>query len=215
MAVTIPRFTLVEILAASSGKPTVRKWNPGASEAPALLTSPKTLGVTMTDSDFAEPLAVMRRGYLRDVAEQNAEVWAVGDLLWAKSDGSITKTRPTAPLPLVRIGTVFSGPDGGDLFVIDVNVEALPAITELSGVLVDAPADKDVLIYVAASSRYETRQIVHNTDLSGLSTAGAHPAAAISNTPAGDIAATDVQAALNELDSEKCGRRWAWAMGGE
>jgi hypothetical protein len=30
-----------------------------------------------------------------------------------------------------------------------------------------------------------------------------HPASAIVNTPAGNIAATDVQAALNELDSEK------------
>jgi hypothetical protein len=32
---------------------------------------------------------------------------------------------------------------------------------------------------------------------------GAHAASAISNTPAGNIAATDVQAALNELDNEK------------
>lgn len=35
------------------------------------------------------------------------------------------------------------------------------------------------------------------------STANAHPASAISNTPAGDIAATNVQAAINELDTEK------------
>lgn len=34
-------------------------------------------------------------------------------------------------------------------------------------------------------------------------TSGAHAASAISNTPAGNIAATDVQAALNELDTEK------------
>lgn len=35
------------------------------------------------------------------------------------------------------------------------------------------------------------------------STANAHPASAISNTPSGGIAATNVQAAINELDSEK------------
>lgn len=43
---------------------------------------------------------------------------------------------------------------------------------------------------------------VHNA-LSGRSDADAHPASAIANTPAGNIAATTVQAAINELDSEK------------
>jgi hypothetical protein len=42
----------------------------------------------------------------------------------------------------------------------------------------------------------------HNT-LSGRSTANSHPASAITNTPAGAIAATDVQAAIDELDTEK------------
>lgn len=35
------------------------------------------------------------------------------------------------------------------------------------------------------------------------STSGAHPASAITNTPAGNVAAADVQAAINELDTEK------------
>jgi hypothetical protein len=39
--------------------------------------------------------------------------------------------------------------------------------------------------------------------LSGRTAAGSHPASAISNTPAGTIAATDVQAAIDELDTEK------------
>lgn len=43
---------------------------------------------------------------------------------------------------------------------------------------------------------------VHNA-LSGRSDPDAHPASAIANTPAGNIAATTVQAAINELDSEK------------
>ncbi len=46
-------------------------------------------------------------------------------------------------------------------------------------------------------------QIDHGS-LSGL-TDKDHPASAIINTPAGGIAATDVQAAINELDSEKIG----------
>lgn len=45
---------------------------------------------------------------------------------------------------------------------------------------------------------------LHNS-LPGRSVANAHPASAITNTPAGNIASTDVQAALNELDTEKLG----------
>ena len=42
----------------------------------------------------------------------------------------------------------------------------------------------------------------HNS-LTGRTAAGSHPASAISNTPAGTIAATDVQAAIDELGTEK------------
>lgn len=42
----------------------------------------------------------------------------------------------------------------------------------------------------------------HNS-LTGRTAVDAHPAAAITNTPAGSIAATDTQSAINELDTEK------------
>ena len=44
----------------------------------------------------------------------------------------------------------------------------------------------------------------HNAIL-GRSEADAHPASSVTNTPAGNIAATTVQAALDELDTEKIG----------
>ena len=103
----INKFTLVQIIGNASGKPTVQAWSPSAYEQPGLSSAHKVLGVTMTDSEYEQPIAVMKRGYLRDVNEQNGETWAVGDILWAKSDGSITNVRPTAPLPLVVVGTVF------------------------------------------------------------------------------------------------------------
>ena len=53
--------------------------------------------------------------------------------------------------------------------------------------------------YVIAAGSSPT---VHNA-LSGRAGADAHPASSITNTPAGNIAATTVQAAINELDSEK------------
>ena len=54
----------------------------------------------------------------------------------------------------------------------------------------------------SASSVGGTSPTVHNS-LSGRASADTHPASSITNTPAGNIAATTVQAAINELDSEK------------
>jgi hypothetical protein len=198
---TIARFTLVEIIGAESSHASVQPWDPAAYEQPGLDTAHRILGVTMTASESQEPVAVMRRGVLRDVARQNGETWAVGDVLWAKSDGSITKTRPAAPLPFVLVGTVFETIN--TLHTVDVDVRVLPSLGELSGVSVETPADLDVLIYKVATHVWEPRRLVHNTDLDGLATASAHPASAITNTPAGDIAATTVQAAIDELDDEK------------
>ena len=168
----IARFTLVEHFNNLNDKPSVKPWNPSTPEAPGLGTAHKIVGVTMTSSDYEEPLAVMKRGYLRDVAEQNGETWAVGDVLWATSGGSISKTRPTAPVPFVLVGTVFDGPDGGDLFAIDVDVRVLPSIMELSNVSVETPANLDVMIYNLASTYYEPRRLVHGTDISSLGSAG-------------------------------------------
>ena len=42
-----------------------------------------------------------------------------------------------------------------------------------------------------------------HTGLTDRDSVNSHPASAITNTPAGNIAATDVQAAINELDTEK------------
>jgi len=163
---TIPRFTLVQIDAAQDGHAAVVPWNPGAYEQPGLSTTHKLLGVTMTTSEYQEPLAVMRRGVLRDVARQNAETWAVGDILWAKDDGSITKTRPAAPLPLVVIGTVFE--TISTLHTVDVDVRVLPSLGELSGVLVETPADLDVFIHKASTNLWEPRRLTHLTDLSNI-----------------------------------------------
>lgn len=49
----------------------------------------------------------------------------------------------------------------------------------------------------------QAEQITVHNDLTGRDTADAHPGTAISNNPAGTISATTVQAAINELDTEK------------
>jgi hypothetical protein len=69
---------------------------------------------------------------------------------------------------------------------------------------VTVDTDKDTLVVHDAttvggfSMSRESALTAHISD-----TADAHAASAVTNTPAGTIAATTVQAAINELDSEK------------
>ena len=55
----------------------------------------------------------------------------------------------------------------------------------------------------AFSTSFALSSAVDHMSLSNLTTAGAHPATSISNTAAGDIVATTVQAAIDELDTKK------------
>jgi hypothetical protein len=207
------KFTAVQSYgSAAAGLPDVFGWSPAASEQPALLTAHKVLGVAMTKATTGQQLAVMRRGLLRGITEQNGETWAVGDLLWAKAGGSITNSRPAAPLPSVLVGVIYADEGTGGPFTVAVDVRVLPSLGELSGVKVETPAAKDVFIHDGTS--WEPRQLVHNSDLSGLTTAGAHPATAITNTPAGGIAATTVQDAIDEVEQEKAGLCFFYARGG-
>lgn len=157
---TIPRFTLVQVDSVASGKAKVKPWTPGASEQPGLSSGHKVVGMTMSTSEVNELVSVMQFGYMRAVTEQNSESWVVGDLLWAKSDGSVTKTRPAAPLPLVFIGMIFQDEGTGGPFTVFVNVKVLPSLGELSGVSVETPADKDVFIYKDSTDVWEPRQLV-------------------------------------------------------
>ena len=139
------KFTLVEIVSVANSRPTVRAWTPGL-EQPGLATAHKLLGVTMTSAVALDPIAVMRQGYLRGCAEQNSESWVVGDILWGKSGGSITKVRPEPPVPLVAVGTVFAEESAG-VFTVAVDVRVLPSLGELTNVKVEAWGNGDVLVY--------------------------------------------------------------------
>lgn len=151
----IARFTLVQIDGSHDSHASVIPWAPAAYEQPGLATAHKLLGVTMTASEYQEPLAVMRRGTMRTVPD-GAETWAVGETLWANSSGAATHSRPAAPLPLVVLGTVFADEGDGN-WTVDVDVRVLPSLGELSGVSVETPADLDVFIYKASTHVWEPR----------------------------------------------------------
>ena len=61
---------------------------------------------------------------------------------------------------------------------------------------------EEIIRIVGTSATIAAGSPNNHASLSGLSTAGAHPATAISFTPTGTIAATDVQAAIAEVASE-------------
>lgn len=154
----IPKFTLVEIVSGYGGKPTIQAWAPADWEQPGLASAHRIQGVTMTDSEYNEPVAVMREGYIRSCSAQNSETWAVGEILWGRSDGSISHTQPGAPTPLVVVGVVFAD-EGGGLFTIDVDVRVLPSFGELSGLSVETPEDLDLVFYNATTHVWEPRPL--------------------------------------------------------
>lgn len=130
----IARFTVVRLATAGiGGKPGVEPLDAAYVEQPGLLFARATLGVTMAESNFLNPVGVMSAGHMHRVVDVNTEGWVAGDLLWCAAQGFPSKTRPAAPFPQVYVGQVTL--DNGDAtFEVDVNVQVIPAIAELSGV---------------------------------------------------------------------------------
>lgn len=93
------------------------------------------------------------------------------------------------------------------------------ALDQLSDVHAPAPSNGQALLYDSGDARWEAADVATQAELDTVSavataastglashladTVDAHDAAAISVTPTGGIAATDVQAALAELDTDK------------
>ena len=121
---------------------------------------------------------------------------------------------PNAGIYLSDVGSSAEwllGADLGDEIVEVVlrfddaaNPEAAQLLVEqgISDIGDDAAALAAAQAALAIPAPVDPGDIDHN-DLASRSAADAHPASAITNTPAGSIAATTVQAAIDELDSEK------------
>lgn len=162
---TISKLTVCELKNESGVNPVVVPWSPAASEYP-LASAARIVGVAATDSSLDEGVALVMRGIVRGCSP-GGEAWAVRDPLWAASGGGATKTRPAAPLPQVQIGNVFQD-EGAGTFAVLVNIRVMPSPLDLSGVAIEALADKDVLIYESATSLFRPRQIDHGLHLAGL-----------------------------------------------
>jgi hypothetical protein len=76
------------------------------------------------------------------------------------------------------------------------------AINELDGDVVAAQADATQALADAAAAQADAAAAQADIDNHIADATAAHAASAVSNTPSGNLAATDVQAALNELQSD-------------
>lgn len=154
----VVKGTLCQLVAGPvNSKPKWQAWSPGAFELPAVTSPYESYGLAATDAEADDPLAVVTYGYLRGVTPMNSETWAEGEHLWAKNDGTLTHTRPAAPLPQVFCAVVME--DEGSTFGLDVYVRPIPSLGELSGVARETPENKDVFIYNPTTHSWEPRML--------------------------------------------------------
>jgi hypothetical protein len=138
----------------------------------------------------------------------------------AKFDLSSNTTGTTRTYAVPDSDTQLVGTDTADTLT-NKTLTSPVLNTSLSGTALntdlDATAEADKVPTAAATKTYAdsvSGDVQTNLDDHINDTADAHAASAITNTPAGLVAATTVQAAINELDSEKLARDGSQAMTG-
>lgn len=165
----IDRFRLVFVDGLDGGRPAFTVYDPGQDMDGTIAFGHRLVGMTMSEGDGSEPMAVMRGGWFRDLATGDITGWEpdANDLLWAGDGGKPTTTRPTTG-PQILVGTYLGSG------IASVQLTVFPGPSDLSWVDRDALEDLDVLIWDAASGQWQPRQLVHGTDLAGLD-ADDHP----------------------------------------
>lgn len=99
----------------------------------------------------------------------------------------------------------------GDYSLVEAEASSMPPIpTAISShavlaarLIVEKNAATATNIKSAFDIQFSLASVQKHDDLTGRDVVNSHPASAISNTPAGNISSTNVQAAINELDTEK------------
>lgn len=199
---TMAAGTVVYLNGATGNLPTIEK-----ALATSDATSAQTIGLVQTSiADNGTGLVVVR-GVLGNL---NTSTLTEGQQLYLSptTAGAYTTTKQYAPNHLVYIGVVTRAhPTLGS---IEVAVQNGFELDELHNVSAQSPANGDTLRYNSTTSLWEKKALGtlagQNGTFSGTSSGtntGDQTATTVPNTPAGNIAATTVQAAINELDSEK------------
>ena len=199
---TMVAGTVVYINGATGNLPTIAK-----ALATSDATSAQTIGLVQTSIANNGTGLVVVRGILSNL---NTSALTEGQQLYLSptTAGTYTTTKQYAPNHLVYVGIVTRAhPTQGS---IEVAVQNGFEMDELHNVSAQSPANGDTLRWNSATSLWEksalgtlaTQSGTFSGTSSGTNT-GDQTATTVSNTPAGGIAATTVQAAINELDTEK------------
>jgi hypothetical protein len=199
---TMTAGTVVYINGSTGNLPTIAKAN-ATSDA----TSAQTLGLVQTSIANNDTGLVVVRGILGNLSTSGL---TEGQQLYLSPTwaGTYTTTKQYAPNHLVYIGIVTRAHSTQGS--IEVAVQNGFEMDELHDVSAQSPTNGDTLRWNAATSLWEKSALgtlaTQNGTFSGTSSGtntGDQTALTVANTPAGGIAATTVQAALNELDTEK------------
>lgn len=99
----------------------------------------------------------------------------------------------------------------GDYSLVEAEASSMPPIptaisshaTLVAKLIVEKNAATATNIKSAFEVQFSLASVQKHDDLTGRDVVNSHPASAVSNTPAGNISSTNVQAAINELDAEK------------
>ena len=159
--ITLQVVAITDAGGAIAGHTQVRAYSV-ATEFPAHIVSRKVLGVQMFDASNQAQVGVLQSGLLRDITTW--ETWNIGDLLWSTSDGLPTNVRPTAPAAQIYIGVVVSEAQGGGVpYWVDVNVQIIPTIGELSGVFLDAAPPERAFLVFHDETKTWVPQTLHST----------------------------------------------------
>ena len=152
----ITKFTVVYASVGSGGKAKVESLDPWSGSVAAVVAGHAMVGVTQTDANEDEPVIVLRSGYLRGVTTSHLTGWepSVGAPLWCGASGKPTTTRPETGLQ-VYVGTYLGSG------VVDVHVQMIQSIGELSYVKRTFPSESFVLIWSAIDGAYAPRQMVY------------------------------------------------------
>ena len=144
-ATTLTTGTVVYLFGATGDHATVKRADNDSDS-----TSSKTVGIVSADILPNENGVVVTQGYVDGIDLDPG--YASGDVLWLGEDGGFTKTKPSAPEHLVFIGVVVRATNNGIIYVSTQNGYELD---ELHNVSITTPADKDALIYDAATGLWK------------------------------------------------------------
>jgi hypothetical protein len=177
---TMTAGTVVYISGATGNNPLISR-----AQATIDATSAQTIGLVQADIANNATGSVVIRGV---VSGLNTQALTEGQQLYLSPTvaGGYTTTKQYAPNHLVYVGIVTrSHPTLG---TIEVAIQNGYEMDEIHDVSAQNPTNGDLLRYNSTTGLWEKSALT---------------AASVANTPAGNIAATTVQAAINELDSEK------------